>query len=116
TITGFVPNAATGSFPIGLSGAPVNTGASLGNGFDVLSLVKAFELQYANPIASTDRNAIKYAGVTSAYKNRTVGSSTSTQTAGTNIMFAAEKFGDAATPDFASSDTEIEIDTKLDGN
>jgi len=115
TITSFVPNAATGSFTIGLSGAPVNTGASLGNGFDVLSLVKAFELQYANPVASTDRNRIKYAGITSDYKNRTVGSSTSTQTAGTNIMFGVEKWSDAATPDFASSDTEIFIDTNLDG-
>jgi hypothetical protein len=30
-------------------------------------------------------------------------------------MFGVEKFGDAATPDFASSDTEIFIDTNLDG-
>ena len=115
TLANFVPNAATGSFTIGLNGAAVNTGASLGNGFDVLSLVKAFELQYINPTSSTDRNVIKYVGVTSDYKNRPVGSSTATQTAGTNIMFGAEKFGDAATPDFASSDTEIDIDTNLDG-
>lgn len=115
TLTNFVPTAATGSFSIGLSGAAVNTGASLGNGFDIVSLVKAFELQYANPTSSTDRNKIKYAGVTSDYKNRAVGASTSTQTAGTNIMFGVEDFGDAATPDFASSDKEIYFDVDLDG-
>jgi hypothetical protein len=115
TLANFVPNAATGSFTIGLNGAAVNTGASLGNGFDVLSLVKAFELQYANAASSTNRNQIKYVGVTSDYKNRPVGASTTTQTAGTNIMFGVEKFGDAATPDFASSDTEIDIDVNLDG-
>jgi hypothetical protein len=115
TLSSFVPTAATGTFSIGLSGAPVNTGGSLGNGFDIVSLVKAFELQYANPLASTDRNKIRYAGVTSDYKNRPVGASTTTQTAGTNIMFGVEDFGDAATPDFASSDKEIYIDTNLDG-
>jgi subtilisin family serine protease len=117
TTTGVVPTtASTGSFTINLSGSAVNTGASLGNGFDIVSLVKAFELQYQSslvgqPNPPTDRNMIKYAGVTSDYKNRTVGSSTLTQTAGTNIMFGVEKFGDAATPDFASSDTEIDFDT-----
>ncbi len=117
TSTGFIPGSAnTGSFSIALSGSPVNTGASLGNGFDILSLVKAFELQYQSSFVGTahpptDRNIIKYAGVTSDYKNRAVGASTSTQTAGTNIMFGVEKFGDAATPDYASSDTEIDFDT-----
>jgi subtilisin family serine protease len=117
TSTGFAPGGAnTGSFSINLSGSPVRTGPSLGNGFDILSLVKAFELQYQSEFVGskkppTDRNIIRYAGVTSDYKNRAVGSSTSNQTAGTNIMFGVEKFGDAATPDFASSDTEIFIDT-----
>ncbi len=117
TSTAVVPTAPnTGSFTINLSGSAVNTGASLGNGFDILSLVKAFELQYESaavgqPNPPTDRNVIKYAGITSDYKNRTVGSSTSTQTAGTTLMFGVEKFGDASTPDYASSDTEIFIDT-----
>ena len=117
TTTGVTPTAAnTGSFNINLSGASVNTGASLGNGFDIVSLVKAFELQYQSslvgqPNPPNDRNLIKYAGVTSDYKNRPVGASTTTQTAGTNIMFGVEKWGDAATPDFASSDTEIFIDS-----
>jgi subtilisin family serine protease len=115
TITNFVPNAQNGSFSIGLSGAPVNTGSNLGNGFDILSLVKAYELQYANTTSTTDRNVIKYVGVTSDYANRAVGSNVNTQTAGTNIMFGTEKYGDAPTPDFASSDTEIFIDTNLDG-
>jgi hypothetical protein len=116
TVTGVVPAAPnTGSFNINLSGSSVNTGPNLGNGFDILSLVKAFELQYAStdagaPAATTDRNVIKYAGVTSDYVNRPVGASTTTQTAGTNIMFGVEDFGDAATPDAASSDKEIFID------
>jgi subtilisin family serine protease len=111
TISSFVPTAATGTFTINLSGAPVNTGGSLGNGFDIVSLFKAFELQYANPVTYTDRNRIRYAGVTSDYVNRASGAAK----AGTNIMFGVEDFGDAATPDFASSDKEIYIDTNLDG-
>jgi subtilisin family serine protease len=117
TNNGFVPTSAnTGSFTVNVSGSAVNTGPSLGSGFDVLSLVKPFELQYQSPFvgqpgAPTDRNIIKFAGVTSDYVNRAVGSSTSTQTAGTNIMFGVEKFSGAATPDFASSDTEIVFDT-----
>ena len=119
TTTGVVPTTGantSGSFTINLGGSSVNTGASLGNGFDIVSLVKAFELQYQSslvgqPNPPNDRNLIKYAGVTSDYKNRPVGASTTTQTAGTNIMFGVEKWGDAATPDFASSDTEIDFDT-----
>ncbi len=116
TSTSAVPTTAnTGSFTLNLSGSAVNTGASLGNGFDILGLVKAFELQYQSaavgqPNPPTDRNVIKYAGITSDYKNRAVGSG-STQTAATTIMFGVEKFGDASTPDFSSSDTEIDIDT-----
>jgi len=75
-------------------------------------LVKAFELQFvAKSFNSTDRNKIKYVGVTSDYKNRPVGSSTTTQTAGTNIMFGVEGLGDAATSDFGGSDKEVFFDT-----
>ncbi|MEY2526203.1 MAG: hypothetical protein QOE73_974, partial [Verrucomicrobiota bacterium] len=109
TITGVVPTAPnTGSFSINLSGAPVNTGASLGSGFDILSLVKAFELQYINPAAGlssapTDRNVIKYVGVTSDYPTR--GPTT------TRIVFGLEGFGDAPEQNYGSSDKEIYIDT-----
>jgi subtilisin family serine protease len=110
TITGVVPTAPnTGSFTINLSGAPVNTGASLGNGFDVLSLVKAFELQYAStdagaPGAGTDRNVIKYVGITSDYVTRT-------PTTATRIVWGIEDFGDAAFPRWTASDREIFVDT-----
>ncbi len=110
TSTGFVPTAAnTGSFTINLSGAGVNTGST---STDVRSLVKPFELQYQSPLAGqpnapTDRNIIKYAGITSDYINWSSGANK----ANTLIMFAAEKFGAAATPDSNSSDTEIDIDT-----
>lgn len=117
TSTGVVPSAPnTGSFTINLSGSAVNTGANLGGGFDILSLVKPFELQYQSifagqPNAPTDRNVIKYVGVTSDYVNQPSGAGK----ANTMIMFGVEDFGDAATPDFASSDKEIFIDTNLDG-
>ena len=110
TITGVVPTAPnTGSFTINLSGASVNTGASLGNGFDVLSLVKAFELQYVSPFAGspsapTDRNVIKYVGVTSDYVTRA-------PTTAARIVFGVEAFGDAAHQRYSSSDKEIFIDT-----
>ena len=109
TDTGVVPTAPnTGSFNINLSGASVNTGASLGNGFDIVSLVKAFEGQYASPFAGqpnapTDRNRIKYAGVTSDALTRGV--------AAARVVFGVEGFGDAAEPYFGSSDKEIFIDT-----
>jgi subtilisin family serine protease len=110
TITGVVPTAPnTGSFNINLSGSSVNTGASLGNGFDILSLVKAFELQYINPAvgsttAPTDRNVIKYVGVTSDYVTRA-------PTTAARIVWGVEGFGDAPEPRFTSSDKEIFIDT-----
>ncbi len=108
-ITNFVPTASTGSFNINLAGTPVNTGASLGSGFDILSLVKAFELQYAStdagaPGASTDPNVIKYVGVTSDFPTHTPASAV-------RVVFGVEGFGNAATPDFSSSDKEIFIDT-----
>jgi hypothetical protein len=102
----------TGSFTINLTGTPVNTGASLGNGFDILSLAKAVELQYQSdlvgtPNPPTDPNIIKYFGVTSDYQLRSVGAGKG----GTRLVLGMEGFGNAATPDFASSDKEILIDS-----
>lgn len=99
--------ASTGSFTLKVNGAAVNTGPNLGGGFDILSLVKAFELQYAATGTSNDRLKVKNVGVTSDYVNHAAGA----DKANTLMMFGAEKFGDAATPDFASSDTEIFFDT-----
>jgi hypothetical protein len=115
TDAGITPAAASGSFNLSLSGSSINTGASLGNGFDILGLVKAFELQYAAsafgvaapPSASVDPNVIRNVGITSDYVNRAAG----TGKAATRIMFGLEGFGDAATPDFNSSDKEVFIDT-----
>jgi hypothetical protein len=109
TVTGVVPTAPnTGSFNINLSGAPVNTGASLGTGFDIVSLVKAFELQYASPDANApaapaDKHVIKYVGITSDYVTRTP--------ATTRIVWGLDLFGDTAEPDFDGLDREIFIDT-----
>lgn len=111
--TGVVPTAPTGSFTINLSGASVNSGPSLGNGFDILSLVKPFELQYVSadagtPAAGTDRNVIKYIGVTSDWANRVANA---TATTATRIIWGVEGFGDAAVPDFNGVDREILVDT-----
>ena len=109
TITSYVPDQPnTGSFNIPVSGAFVNTGPNLGNGFDILSLVKAFELQYASPLigqpnAPNSPNVIKYAGLTSDWVNRPGNA--------TEIFFGIEGFSPAATPDFVSSDKELFIDT-----
>jgi subtilisin family serine protease len=111
TITSYVPDQPnTGSFNIPVSGAFVNTGPNLGNGFDILSLVKAFELQYASPLigqpnAPNGPNVIKYVGLTSDWVNRPGNGE------GTKIFFGIEGFGPAATPDFGSSDKEVFIDT-----
>ncbi|MGH8102653.1 MAG: S8 family serine peptidase, partial [Chthoniobacterales bacterium] len=111
TLTSYVPTQPnTGSFNIPLSGTPVNTGPNIGNGFDVLSLVKAFELQYASPLigqpnAPNGPNVIKYVGLTSDWVNRPGNGE------GTKIFFGIEGFGPAATPDFGSSDKEVFIDT-----
>lgn len=110
TTNGFVPTAPiTGSFTINLSGSPVNNVTSNANSGDVLSLVKAFEGQYASPLvgqpnAPTDKNKIKFAGVTSDYVTRA-------PTTATRIVFGVEGFGDAAVQDFNGSDKEIFIDT-----
>src|SRR5262249_30506487 len=77
-------------------------------GFDIVSLVKAFEAQYVSPLAGqpnapTDRNRIKYAGVTSDALTRGVASA--------RVVFGVEGFGGAAEQYFGSSDREIFIDT-----
>jgi len=110
TITGFVPTAPnTGSFNINLSGSPVNNVTSNANSGDVISLVKAFEGQFASPFAGqpnapTDKNRIKFAGVTSDYPTRAPSTAA-------RIVFGVEGFGDAAEQDFDGSDKEILIDT-----
>ena len=109
TITSFVPTSSnTGSFAINLSGSSVvNNGSTSSR--NVKSLVKAYELQYVSPSvgqpnAPTDKNIIKYVGVTTDYV-----------TGGDDeIMFGVERFGLAATPDFHSADVEIFIDTNPD--
>ncbi|PYI76188.1 MAG: hypothetical protein DMF04_08755, partial [Verrucomicrobia bacterium] len=76
---------------------------------DIISLVKPFELQYKGTGPSTDANKLKYVGVTSDYtvqKNK----------ANTVVTFGIEGFGDAAVPEFNSSDKEIYIDTTGTGN
>jgi hypothetical protein len=110
TVAGVVPTAPnTGSFNISLSGASVNTGASLGNGFDIVSLVKAFEGQYASPLIGpsqpTDRNRIKYAGVVSDFPTRAPNTAA-------RIVFGVETFGNNPEPGFqGGSDREIFVDT-----
>jgi hypothetical protein len=109
TVSGVVPTAPnTGSFNINLTGSSVNTGASLGNGFDIVSLVKAFEGQYSSPLIGpsqpTDRNHIKYAGVTSDALTRGVSAA--------RIVFGVETFGNNPEQGFqGGSDREIFIDT-----
>jgi subtilisin family serine protease len=104
-----VKNGSTGTISLPLAGTPVNTGANYGFGFDIISLVKPFELQYAGTGPSTDPNVIKYVGVMSDYA--AVGNKASN----TVITFAIEGFGNAAVPEFNSSDKEIYIDTNHDG-
>jgi hypothetical protein len=102
----------TGTFDLNLSGAAVNTGPNLGGGFDILSLVKPFELQFArqptSPPPPPDPNVIRFVGVTSDY-------TVNTNKANTVITFGIEGFADAATPDSSSSDKEIFIDVNSDG-
>ena len=104
-------NANDGSFTLNLAGSQINTGSSLGNGFDIVSLVKPFELQFFNTVkkAPTDPNVIKLVGVTSDY-------SVNSNKANTRITFGIEGFGDAAVPEFNSSDKEIFVDINNDGN
>jgi subtilisin family serine protease len=97
------------SVSLPLAGTGVNTGSSYGLGFDILSLVKPFELQYKGVGPSTDANILKYVGVTSDF-----GVNGTTPEAAV-YTFGIEGFGDAAVPEFNSSDKEIVIDTDQDG-
>ncbi len=110
TISNFVPTASSGSFAIPLSGSGIFTGASTPT--DIVSLVKALELQYAspdvgNPNVSNDPNKIKYVGIASDYANRAAGSAK----ASTRIIFGIDGFGDGAVPEFNAGERDIYIDT-----
>jgi subtilisin family serine protease len=110
TSTGVVPDAASGSFTLNLSGAPINTGASFPT--DIVSYAKAFELQYVSPTSSsTDANVIKYVGVTSDWVNQSAGGRAGYAT---TVSFGIEGFGNAALPEFNSSDKEVFIDLDFD--
>lgn len=104
----------TGTFNLDLSGTSINTGPNLGAGFDILSLVKPFELQFARsspkngPPLPADPNLLRFVGVTSDF-------SVNTDKSNTVITFGIEGLGDAPTPDASSSDKEIFIDTNSDG-
>lgn len=112
----FTPNGQKGTFNVTLTGTPVNTGPNYGVGFDIISLVKPYELQYvsesigsANP--PTDPNIIKYVGVGSDYANQGSGLKKNTV-----LTFAIEGFGNAPVPEFNSSDKDIFFDTNRDGD
>jgi subtilisin family serine protease len=100
---------AVASVSLPLAGTGVNTGSNYGFGGDILSLVKPFELQFARTGSFNNANLLKYVGVTSdvtpngANRNSAV------------FTFGIEGFGDAAVPEFNSSDKEIVIDSDGDG-
>jgi hypothetical protein len=102
-----VANGSSGTVSLPLAGTPVSTGSSFPT--DIISLVKAFELQYKGNGPSTDANKLKYVGVTSDYSVRK-------NKADAVITFGLEGFGDAAVPERDSSDKEIFIDTTGTGN
>jgi subtilisin family serine protease len=102
-----VASGSSGTVSLPLAGTPVNTGSSFPT--DIVSLVKPLELQYKGTGTSADANKLKYVGVTSDYglqKNK----------ANTVVTFGIEGFGDAAVPEFNSSDKEIFIDTTGNGS
>ena len=102
-----VASGSSGTVSLPLAGTPVNTGSSFPT--DIISLVKPFELQFKGTGSSTDANKLKYVGVTSDY-------SVQKNKANTVITFGIEGFGDAAVPEFNSSDKEILIDSTGNGN
>ena len=115
TPTVVFPSGATGSFTLGLTGAPVETGATYP--FDIVGLVMPFELQYVSPLAGsasppTDPNRIKHVGVGSDYP---VLAETGAQV-DTVLTFAIEGFGPAYIPAYQGSDKEIFIDADRDGS
>ncbi len=118
TSSNTVPTGATGSFNIKVSGAQIHTGTNLGAGFDIISLVKPLELQYASasvgsPSAPTDPNVIKYVGVTSDYATYVNNAGDVTLT---TITFAIDGFGDYTVPaGYDLGDRRIQIDANQDG-
>ena len=115
TITNFVPTADAGTFTINLSGLSINTGSTFPS--DIVSFVKPFELQYASPQAGslsapTDRNVLKYVGITSDWANRTQAERDGFAPV---VTFGLEGFGNAGVPDANGSDKEIFIDFDFDG-
>jgi len=110
TATGFtVKKNTSGTVSLPLAGNGVNTGPNGSVGFDIVSLVKPFELQYHATGASTDKNVLRNVGVTSDF-------STNGNKAGNTVfVFGIEGFGDAPVPDANGSDKEIFIDTNHDG-
>jgi Subtilase family len=116
TTTGVTPTADTGSFTLNLSGAGINQAGVSTFPTDIVSYVKAFELQYqsdlvGSPSAPTDQNVLKYVGIASDWNSRSVSQRNNGLT---YVNFAMEGFGNAGTPDFASSDKEIFIDLDFD--
>jgi hypothetical protein len=110
-----VPAADSGQFTIPLSGAGIATGGTVASGA-ITSLVKVFELTYANPLVGTssaplgDRFRIKYVGVTSDY------SSYGADHSPTTLSFAIDTFGDSTVPDYYFGDERyIYLDTDKNG-
>src|SRR4029077_6111544 len=89
TATGFtVKKNTSGTVSLPLAGNGVNTGPNGSVGFDIVSLVKPFELQYHATGASTDKNVLRNVGVTSDF-------STNGNKAGNTVfVFGIEGFGD----------------------
>jgi hypothetical protein len=100
---------AVASVSLPLTGTGVNTGSSYGFGGDILSLVKAFELQFARTGSFNNANILKYVGVTSDVSPNGANANSAV------FAFGIEGFGDAAVPEFNSSDKEIVIDSDGDG-
>ena len=100
---------AVASVSLPLVGTGINTGPNGSLGFDIVSLVRAFELQFARTGAFTDPNILRYVGVTSDLGVN------NTQPGAAVFTFGIEGFGDAAVPEFNSSDKEIVIDSDGDG-
>lgn len=99
----------TGSVAVPLAGVGVNTGPNGSLGFDIVSLVKPFELQFVRTGPLNDVNILKYVGVTSDL------GANGTKPGSAVFTFGIEGFGDAPVPEFNSSDKEIVIDTNHDG-
>lgn len=105
-----VPTGNTGTFEVSLTGVGINTGGSTASG-GIISLVKAFELQYVHPSAGgasaseADRHTLKHVGVTSDVSN---------YPETPVISFGVDTFGDSAVPMWFAADREIYIDTDED--